>query len=199
MLQQICSGMEALAAAGLIHRDLALRNVLVFGYDARDVSLTSVKVSDFGLTVNAYTATAKYVQGGPKPIRYMAPEALEKGRYSEKSDVWSFGVAGWELLTRGSIPYFAINDDDAVIAHVVGGGLLPIPSADKPVAMLWETLKVCFVKKPTERPTFAQLGVTLGQMKLLVSPSSTKRHYIHAYTCMLYIYIYGCVYIYGIF
>lgn len=53
MLQQVCSAMETLAAYKLIHRDLALRNVLLFGYDPVDVSKTSVKVSDFGLTVSA--------------------------------------------------------------------------------------------------------------------------------------------------
>jgi serine/threonine protein kinase len=55
MLQQVCSAMETLAAHKLIHRDLALRNVLLFGYDPTDVSKTSVKVSDFGLTVSALT------------------------------------------------------------------------------------------------------------------------------------------------
>jgi serine/threonine protein kinase len=95
MLQQICSGMEALAKTGLIHRDLAARNVLVFAYDPEDVSLTSVKVSDFGLTVNGYTAKEKYGSGGAKPIRGLAPEALQRSRYSEKSDVWAFGVTAW--------------------------------------------------------------------------------------------------------
>jgi serine/threonine protein kinase len=48
MLLQVCSGMEALADAHLIHRDLALRNILVFGYSADDVSKTSVKVRHCG-------------------------------------------------------------------------------------------------------------------------------------------------------
>jgi serine/threonine protein kinase len=52
MLQQVCSAMETLVTYKLIHRDLALRNVLLFGYDSADVSKTSVKVSDFGLTVS---------------------------------------------------------------------------------------------------------------------------------------------------
>jgi len=127
MLQQICSGMEAVADAGLVHRDLALRNVLLFAYDPDDVALTSVKVADFGLTVNAYTAKRAYVQGGAMPVRYLSPESLRKGRYSEKSNVWAFAVTTWELLTDGDTPYYGLATDEAVIAHVVGGGLLQSP------------------------------------------------------------------------
>jgi serine/threonine protein kinase len=53
MLQQVCAGMEALAEIKLIHRDLALRNILVFGYNPVDVTATSVKVCDFGLKVQS--------------------------------------------------------------------------------------------------------------------------------------------------
>jgi serine/threonine protein kinase len=53
MLEQVCAGMEALADIKLIHRDLALRNILVFGYNPVDVTATSVKVCDFGLTVQS--------------------------------------------------------------------------------------------------------------------------------------------------
>ena len=52
ILQQVCAAMETLVAHNLIHRDLALRNVLLFSYNPADVSKTSVKVSDFGLTVS---------------------------------------------------------------------------------------------------------------------------------------------------
>jgi serine/threonine protein kinase len=118
-------------------------------------------VSDFGLTVNAYTATYKYVSGGPKPIRYLAPEALRRGRYSEKSDVWAFGVTVWELLSGGDIPFFDITDDDQVVRHVVGGGVLPPP--ESPAALpLWAAVRPCFAQQPKDRPTFAQLAVTLG-------------------------------------
>ena len=72
MLQQICAGMEALAEEGIVHRDLALRNVLLFVFDAADVGSLSVKVSDFGLSLSVYGGTHQTVAGGPKPVRYMA-------------------------------------------------------------------------------------------------------------------------------
>ena len=125
--------------------------------------LVCLQVSDFGLTVNAYTANYKYVVGGPKPIRYLSPEALKRGRYSEKSDVWAFGVTAWELFTNGMIPYWNISDDDGVIAHVTAGNVLATPE-DPELLSLWEMLQgPCFANRPTDRPTFAELGVVLAQ------------------------------------
>lgn len=159
MLQQIAAGMQGLADARLIHRDLATRNILVFAFDAADVTKTVVKVSDFGLTVNGYTATHKYVQNDDaKPIRYLAPEALEKGRYSEQSDVWSFGVLAWELLTDGTRPYFDIPVDGDVIRHVVGGGRLPRPTAAQCASdELWAAVEGCWARRKKDRPVFASL------------------------------------------
>ena len=113
MLRQICSGMEALAAEGIVHRDLALRNVLLFGFDADDVDKVVVKVSDFGLSLSIYGGTHKTVAGGPKPIRYMAPESLSKARYSEKSD-------GETAHPHRSPPPCA--DDMAELTSHAGGG-----------------------------------------------------------------------------
>ena len=57
----------------------------------------------------------------------MAPEALEKRRYSEKSDVWAFAVLAWELLVSCKVPYFELTSDKQVITEVVGGGRLAMP------------------------------------------------------------------------
>ena len=63
MMRQICQGMEMLATQKVIHRDLAARNVLLFHFDPRDAVATSVKVSDFGLSVGAYGRSHAYAQG----------------------------------------------------------------------------------------------------------------------------------------
>ena len=167
VLTQVVSGMKALVDAGVIHRDLATRNVLVFGYDAEDITKTAVKVSDFGLAVNAYTATHAYVQGGALPIRYLSVEALRKHKYSEKSDVWAFGVLAWELLTDGETPYFRIPNDADVIVHVVdlGNRLRRPTAAECPSEGLWTAaISPCWEVLPKNRPSFAALAIELGQL-----------------------------------
>ncbi len=107
IMQQVCSGMKALAADGVTHCDLAGRNVLLFAFDPRDAARTSAKVSGFGLAVSTFGATCRLADSGAGSIsvRHMAPEALEHGRFSERSDVWAMGVLCWEVLTRGLLPF----------------------------------------------------------------------------------------------
>jgi len=99
MLEQICAGMIAIVSWALIHRDLATRNILVFAFDASNPAATRVKITDFGLSVDRHYQTHAYgAQNEDVPFRWMPPEALRKRRFSEKSDVWAFGVTAWEEL-----------------------------------------------------------------------------------------------------
>ena len=158
---QVASGMQALAAAKLIHRDLAARNVLAFSYNHEDATMTLVKVADFGLAVHG---TYTYVQGSTVPIRWLASEALQKRKFSEKSDVWAFGVFCWEVLTDATIPYLGLGliktADDDVVAYVTGGGRLPRPQ-ECPGA-LWNLMESCWAGARKDRPTFAQVVATLS-------------------------------------
>ena len=160
MIRQICQGMEMLASQQVIHRDLAARNVLLFHFDPGDAVATSVKVSDFGLSVGAYGRSHAYVRGVEVPIRYLAPEAIERGRFSEKTDVWAFGVTMWEILTYGKIPYFEIPRDEDVITHVLGVERLQRPGGCP--RLLWSIVERCWAASPKARPTFAQLSAMLG-------------------------------------
>ena len=66
--------------------------------------LKQVKIGDFGLarnTENYYTSTAIYL-----PIKWMPPEALMDAKFSNQSDVWSFGVVVWEIMTLGNFSLY---------------------------------------------------------------------------------------------
>ena len=106
ILQQVCCGMEALAAADIVHRDLAGSNILLFAFDPNDVSRTSTKVSDLILST---CACRDYCVGATADARQLrlriAPEVLEYGRFTEKSDIWAMGVLCWEVLTCGQQPF----------------------------------------------------------------------------------------------
>ena len=162
ILYQVSRGMEALGIQNLVHRDLALRNILVFQLNIEDASKTFVKVSDFGLTLDTYSQTHRYVEGGPRPLRWLAPETLKKNKFSPKSDVWAFGVLGFELVSDGTIPYAEINEEQ-VRKHVMDGNKLQQPSECSSTP-LWNIINVCFETIPNKRPTFPQLTGMLGQM-----------------------------------
>lgn len=60
------------------------------------------------------------------PVRWMAPESLEKGYFTYKTDIWSYGILLYELITFGSIPYQMLSDAE-VFDTVRSGGIQPLP------------------------------------------------------------------------
>ncbi|CAF0915368.1 unnamed protein product [Adineta steineri] len=118
MFLQITDAMIFLAHNGIIHGDLACRNVLVFRLDKQEPHKNIVKLTDFGIsrhsklyapTNSTATTTINIV-----PTRYAAPEVLANEQYSEKSDVYSIGVLMWEAYSKGKIPWSQSNSDAEV-------------------------------------------------------------------------------------
>lgn len=145
---QVARGMAHLASFGIIHRDLAARNVLL------DTDFTC-KICDFGLArdvegVDVYERTSK----GPLPVRWMAPEALEDNCYTRKSDVWSYGVVLWEIVTLGATPYSGMSAME-VMRQVLNGFRLSRPIHCK--EEMYELMVRCWMKVADSRPTFADI------------------------------------------
>ena len=129
MFLQIASAMYYLAHRGIIHGDLACRNVLVYKYHQTDPTQNVVKLTDFGLSrfSNLYSTVNTTASIDIIPIRYAAPEVLNNNRPDEKSDVFSMGVLMWEAFEKGRIPWSQIHDDNEVRRRVIHGERLTRP------------------------------------------------------------------------
>ncbi|CAI2736243.1 unnamed protein product [Schistosoma spindalis] len=111
MSMDIGQGLAYLHSKHLIHRDIACRNCLV----AAD---RTVKIGDFGLTRQAAKNTSevyyRFTRNCELPIRWMSPEAVQFGVFSIQSDIWSFGITLYEIITFGVFPYNGLGDVEVV-------------------------------------------------------------------------------------
>jgi serine/threonine protein kinase len=153
----VAKGMEYLVSKSIIHRDLAARNILL---DHNKVC----KISDFGLSRNlGDTGSEMYEQKtkGALPIRWMAPESLYFSVFTPKSDVWSFGILMWEIVTLGSTPYPGMGARE-VMRRVRDGYRLERPSHCHPE--LYKIISKCWAGDMNKRPDFTELRQELAKL-----------------------------------
>ncbi|VDM41262.1 unnamed protein product [Toxocara canis] len=150
---QIADGMAYLESIKFCHRDLAARNCMVSADD-------TVKIGDFGMARDIYYHEY-YKPTGKRlmPVRWMAPESLKDGKFTMKSDVWSYGIVLYEMLTLAQQPYSGIGNEEVFNYIGVSRRILARPT-DCPD--FWYDLMVqCWKYDPRDRPDFAQIVAKL--------------------------------------
>uniref|UniRef100_A0A672N940 receptor protein-tyrosine kinase n=1 Tax=Sinocyclocheilus grahami TaxID=75366 RepID=A0A672N940_SINGR len=162
MLNGIAAGMKYLSDMNYVHRDLAARNVLVNGN-------LECKVSDFGLSrvLEDYPEGTYTTTGGKIPIRWTAPEAIAYRKFTSASDVWSFGIVMWEVMSFGERPYWDMSNHE-VMKSINEGFRLPAPMGCP--SAVNQLMLQCWMQDRSKRPRFVDIVNLLE--KLLRNPES---------------------------
>uniref|UniRef100_A0A8C7DMY2 non-specific protein-tyrosine kinase n=1 Tax=Oncorhynchus kisutch TaxID=8019 RepID=A0A8C7DMY2_ONCKI len=160
---QICKALVYLEGINMVHRDIAVRNVLVATADC-------VKLGDFGLS--RYIEDEEYYKASVTrlPIKWMAPESINFRRFTTASDVWMFAVCIWEILSQGQQPFFWLENRD-VINQLEQGIRLPKPDNCPPA--LYSLMTRCWSYDPRDRPSFTELVVKISICIYVTNRSSS--------------------------
>ncbi|KAG7169408.1 Tyrosine-protein kinase hopscotch-like [Homarus americanus] len=145
----IAEGMDYLEQRRVIHRDLAARNILV-------ADQHNVKITDFGLAQQPNRGNYYFRQTQRAlPLPWYAPECIEKGKFSHKSDVWSYGVTCWEMFTRGLEPDLP-QKPETLLQLLKNGKRLNLKPPCPPNIYLM-LIRPCWDEEPSGRPNFSEV------------------------------------------
>jgi len=162
MAVDIVTGLSYLADLKYVHRDVAARNCLV--NDSR-----TVKLADFGMTRSMYESDYyRFSKKGMLPVRWMSPESLADGLFTPMSDIWSYGVLLFEIITFGSFPFQGLSNSQ-VMGLIKSGNTLAVPPGASQT--LSELLTSCWSKDSSRRPTASDILELFSCCPRLICPS----------------------------
>ncbi|XP_070581733.1 uncharacterized protein [Ptychodera flava] len=157
---QIACGLEHLASLKIIHRKLGIRNIFVGEEKV-------CKIGSFSNAVRTDKEEIKDSLEGLLPLRWMAPESLGEGLYSLKTDVWTFGVMLWEIITLGETPYSGVSNRD-ISDQIISGRRMEKPQ--QCTEELYSLMLLCWDRNPQNRPS---MTVALRELRYI-----TKNGYV---------------------
>ncbi|KAG5329551.1 ILPR protein, partial [Acromyrmex charruanus] len=161
MALDVARALSYLAQLKYVHRDVASRNCLV---NAQRI----VKLGDFGMTRPMYENDYyKFNRKGMLPVRWMSPESLALGIFTPASDVWSYGVLLYEIVTFGSFPFQGMSNNE-VLTHVKAGNCLTAPKKIK--LQLENLMYSCWNVDHSKRPSAPEIVDFLALNPRIIAP-----------------------------
>jgi len=154
MIFEAAKGFRYLESRGILHRDIACRNLLCSVIDDQYV----VKITDFGLSKDA--SIYKMNDESTIPVRWTAPEILNRQIYTTKSDVWSFGVVIWEIFSFADVPYGLLTNKE--VTEQVTQRKISLGKPNDCPDQVYNLLIQCMNFNVHLRPNFAEIAEAIS-------------------------------------
>eukprot|EP01134_Creolimax_fragrantissima_P003155 CFRG3155T1 len=167
IMEQVAAGLEYLHSLHIVHRDVAARNILLQTPTSHNMP-PRAKLSDMGLAriTDDNHQYMKTSDNTSLPVRWLAPEVLSCFMADEKTDVWSFGITLWEVLSNAQLPYSPMRTQEVLIFL----GTPCVVACDKILQpedcpnCVYNIVRDCLRAQSETRPTFTELVDTTSQV-----------------------------------